>query len=374
MLRLAVQEVLGEGRAVLSAQVAVRSLARAESTSAPQPDSPRDDPTPDLGLPPTIQGLQQPNRAVGPRQARAVFRAAVQAAQAGAAGGSVQGVQAGQQAGSRAVHTQPLECGVSCQGPQGDGCSYAALQYSNMFSPVSNSSCQGVQQNYTHKTTGVLSGDPFAPQRRSFHSLARRRGGPAPVHPLTAELTGTTGLFGSAELQGTAHRSVLDTGTRLSLHRFSFPHHLCTSAPAEQAGKPPSHRLLCMPAPAGLAGKPHRHLCTPAGETEKPPSQRERLKRAVRDYGSTVVVFHVGISLMSLGGFYLAVSSGIDMVALLHKIGVGKTIAESGVATGASTFVIAYAVHKVFAPVRIGITLTCVPFVVRYLRNVGLLR
>ncbi|CAH1270853.1 FAM210B [Branchiostoma lanceolatum] len=280
------------------------------------------------------------------------------------------------QAGTRAVDTlsQPLECGVSCQGPQGDGCSYAALQYSNMFSPVSNSSCQGVQQNYAHRTTGVLSGDPFAPQRRSFHSLARRRGGPAPVHPLTAELTGTTGLFGSAELQGTAHRSVLDTGTRLSLHRFSFPHHLCTSAPAEQAGKPPSHRLLCMPAPAGLAGKPHRHLCTPAGETGKPPSQRERLKRAVRDYGSTVVVFHVGISLMSLGGFYLAVSSGIDMVALLHKIGVGKTIAESGVATGASTFVIAYAVHKVFAPVRIGITLTCVPFVVRYLRNVGLLR
>lgn len=37
-------------------------------------------------------------------------------------------------------------------------------------------------------------------------------------------------------------------------------------------------------------------------------SQKDRLKRAVKEYGSTVVVFHVGISLVSLGGFYLAVS------------------------------------------------------------------
>ncbi len=37
-------------------------------------------------------------------------------------------------------------------------------------------------------------------------------------------------------------------------------------------------------------------------------SQKERLKRAVKEYGGTVVVFHVCISLISLGGFYLAVS------------------------------------------------------------------
>ena len=37
-------------------------------------------------------------------------------------------------------------------------------------------------------------------------------------------------------------------------------------------------------------------------------SQKDRLKRAVKEYGSTVIVFHVAISLASLGGFYLAVS------------------------------------------------------------------
>lgn len=37
-------------------------------------------------------------------------------------------------------------------------------------------------------------------------------------------------------------------------------------------------------------------------------SQRERLKKAVKEYGATVIIFHVSISLVSLGSFYLAVS------------------------------------------------------------------
>ncbi|XP_076113015.1 uncharacterized protein LOC143080836 isoform X1 [Mytilus galloprovincialis] len=103
-------------------------------------------------------------------------------------------------------------------------------------------------------------------------------------------------------------------------------------------------------------------------------SNKDRLKRAVKEYGSTVIVFHVGISVISLGGFYLAVSSGIDMVSLLTKIGVGESLLQSKLTTGASTFVVAYAVHKVFAPVRIAITLTSVPLIVRYLRRIGFLK
>ena len=62
------------------------------------------------------------------------------------------------------------------------------------------------------------------------------------------------------------------------------------------------------------------------------------------------------------------------MVSLLSKIGVSEAVLESKLATGASTFVIAYAVHKVFAPVRIGMTLTCVPFIVRYMRKMRLVK
>ncbi|KAL8574119.1 hypothetical protein ACOMHN_060695 [Nucella lapillus] len=108
--------------------------------------------------------------------------------------------------------------------------------------------------------------------------------------------------------------------------------------------------------------------------TEGQLSQKEKLKRAVKEYGSTVIVFHITISLASLGGFYLAVSSGIDMVGILKSVGVGESVLQSKLATGTGTFVMAYAVHKVFAPVRIGITLTSTPFIVRYLRGKGILK
>lgn len=48
---------------------------------------------------------------------------------------------------------------------------------------------------------------------------------------------------------------------------------------------------------------------TTSGESEvKPETAQSKLKKAVKEYGSTVIVFHVGISLMSLGMFYGLVS------------------------------------------------------------------
>ena len=53
---------------------------------------------------------------------------------------------------------------------------------------------------------------------------------------------------------------------------------------------------------------------------------------------------------------------------------VGEQLSQSTMAAGASTFVMAYAVHKVFVPVRMSITLTATPFIVRYLRAKGILK
>jgi len=72
--------------------------------------------------------------------------------------------------------------------------------------------------------------------------------------------------------------------------------------------------------------------------------------------------------------FYLYIYSGVDVVGLLVKAGIGEEFFKSKLAAGASTFVVAYAVHKIFAPVRIGITLTSAPLIVRYLRQKGILK
>ncbi|KAM7352684.1 uncharacterized protein ACRADG_005114 isoform 2-T3 [Cochliomyia hominivorax] len=103
-------------------------------------------------------------------------------------------------------------------------------------------------------------------------------------------------------------------------------------------------------------------------------SKKEQLKQAFKEYGSTILIFHVAISLVSLGGFYLLVSSGLDLIALLEYLDFAPTALKNSIALDASNFVIAYAVHKIFAPVRISITLGATPFIVRYFRSRGILK
>ena len=67
--------------------------------------------------------------------------------------------------------------------------------------------------------------------------------------------------------------------------------------------------------------------------------------------------------------------SGVDVVSLVEKAPiVGETLKNNYIAAGAGTFALAYGVHKIFAPVRISITLGTVPFLVKYLRARGILK
>ncbi|KAM4741929.1 protein FAM210B, mitochondrial [Anableps anableps] len=112
---------------------------------------------------------------------------------------------------------------------------------------------------------------------------------------------------------------------------------------------------------------------TPEPEEGKP-NKTQQLKKVFKEYGAVGVSFHIGISLMSLGMFYLLISSGIDMAAMLCKLGFSEELVQSKVAAGTSTFVLAYAIHKLFAPVRISITVVSVPLIVRYFRKTGLFK
>ncbi|NWQ80743.1 F210B protein, partial [Columbina picui] len=107
-----------------------------------------------------------------------------------------------------------------------------------------------------------------------------------------------------------------------------------------------------------------------SGENKKL-NKTQQLKQVFKEYGAVGVSFHVGISLVSLGIFYLAVSSGVDMTAVLFKLGFSESSLQSKMAAGTSTFVLAYAIHKLFAPVRISITIVSVPLIVRYCRKIG---
>ncbi|XP_062853674.1 protein FAM210B, mitochondrial isoform X3 [Trichomycterus rosablanca] len=106
-------------------------------------------------------------------------------------------------------------------------------------------------------------------------------------------------------------------------------------------------------------------------EPEDNQNKTNQLKKVFKEYGAVGVSFHIGISVISLGIFYVALSSGINMTAVLCKLGFSESILQSKMAAGTSTFVIAYAVHKLFAPLRISITIVSVPLIVRYFRKTG---
>ncbi|KAI4827948.1 hypothetical protein KUCAC02_031305 [Chaenocephalus aceratus] len=114
-----------------------------------------------------------------------------------------------------------------------------------------------------------------------------------------------------------------------------------------------------------------------AGESEPEggkPNKTQQLKKVFKEYGVVGVSFHTGLSLMSLGMFYLLVSSGMDMGAFLCKMGFSEAVDRSKMTAGTSTVVLAYAIHKLFAPLRISITLVSVPLIVRYFRKTGLFK
>uniref|UniRef100_A0A8B9T3U0 DUF1279 domain-containing protein n=1 Tax=Anas platyrhynchos TaxID=8839 RepID=A0A8B9T3U0_ANAPL len=125
-----------------------------------------------------------------------------------------------------------------------------------------------------------------------------------------------------------------------------------------RAGPPSARRPLCWrcgPPPAAA---------TDLSSENKKLNKSQQLKKVFKEYGTVGVSFHVGISLVSLGIFYLAVSSGVDMTAVLFKLGFSESSLQSKRAAGTGTFALAYSIHKF-------ITIVSVTFTVRYSRKIG---
>ncbi|KAL2741642.1 Transmembrane protein [Vespula maculifrons] len=103
-------------------------------------------------------------------------------------------------------------------------------------------------------------------------------------------------------------------------------------------------------------------------------TRKERFKMIVRDYGKVVIVFHVAISLISLGFLYTAVVSEIDLVPYIEKIYNIDNEKVMKVLNDSSGFLLAYTVHKMLAPIRLSITCGVTPWLVSYLRKKGILK
>lgn len=103
-------------------------------------------------------------------------------------------------------------------------------------------------------------------------------------------------------------------------------------------------------------------------------SKKERLKIIIKDYGITITIFHIGISLISLGACYAAVVRGIDLKPVIQSIFKLENEQVEGILGNSSTFLVAYGIHKLLTPIRLSITLGTTPFLIKRLRKLGILK
>ncbi|KIZ04670.1 hypothetical protein MNEG_3284 [Monoraphidium neglectum] len=102
---------------------------------------------------------------------------------------------------------------------------------------------------------------------------------------------------------------------------------------------------------------------TTKDETGAAPSRTEQAKQLLAQYGSAYLVTSISFAVVSFAACYAAVSAGVDVAALLGRVGLGVSDTSERV----GTFAIAYAAHKALSPVRFPPTVALTPVVAKWL-------
>ncbi|KAF9597755.1 hypothetical protein IFM89_021509 [Coptis chinensis] len=93
------------------------------------------------------------------------------------------------------------------------------------------------------------------------------------------------------------------------------------------------------------------------GNGEK--SKGDQAKELLAKYGGAYLATSITLSLISFSLCYILISVGVDVQALLHKVGISAS--ETGEKVG--TFALAYAAHKAASPIRFPPTVALTPIV-----------
>ncbi|CAA0826584.1 Protein of unknown function (DUF1279 [Striga hermonthica] len=92
-------------------------------------------------------------------------------------------------------------------------------------------------------------------------------------------------------------------------------------------------------------------------------SKGDQAKELLAKYGGAYLATSITLSLISFGLCYFLVSAGVDVPALLHKVGISTD--ETGEKVG--TFALAYAAHKAASPIRFPPTVALTPIVASWI-------
>ena len=93
---------------------------------------------------------------------------------------------------------------------------------------------------------------------------------------------------------------------------------------------------------------------------DKPPETNpgivKRFKQMFKDYWYVLLPVHVATSAVWLGGFYLALKSGVDIAGLLERLGTSERILDYLRHSEAGYIALSYACYKIATPARYAVT------------------
>lgn len=92
-------------------------------------------------------------------------------------------------------------------------------------------------------------------------------------------------------------------------------------------------------------------------------SNGDQAKELLAKYGGAYLATSITLSLISFTLCYALISAGVDVPALLHKVGIANN--ETGETVG--TFALAYAAHKAASPIRFPPTVALTPIVAAWI-------
>ncbi|XP_026756927.1 uncharacterized protein C18orf19 homolog A [Galleria mellonella] len=101
------------------------------------------------------------------------------------------------------------------------------------------------------------------------------------------------------------------------------------------------------------------------------PGLFQRFKDMYRDYWYVLVPVHMVTSAVWFGGFYYAVRSGVDVLAILESLGVSEKLMAPLRDSSAGYFALAFALYKVATPLRYAVTVGGTTVAIKKFTQIG---
>lgn len=106
-------------------------------------------------------------------------------------------------------------------------------------------------------------------------------------------------------------------------------------------------------------------------EEESQLTLMQRFKKTYKEHAKVLVAVHLVTSCVWFGTFFYAAHAGVDVIAVLERLGCSEKIIKPFRSSSLGDVALAYLMYKLATPARYTVTLAGTNYAIRYLRKAG---